>query len=118
RKADAVLLLDFGHGLMQQELRDLVQEEAPFLALNCQTNSNNHGFNIISRQYSHADALSLDQQELMLSAGHRHLEFASELDCLRQKLGATYAWLTRGAVQTIGIRGEDSSCACPPLEKE
>ena len=47
KQADVVLLLDFGHGLMQPQVRELVQESAPFLALNCQTNSNNHGFNII-----------------------------------------------------------------------
>ncbi|MGI8965751.1 MAG: adenylyltransferase/cytidyltransferase family protein, partial [Limisphaerales bacterium] len=40
-KVDAVLLLDFGHGLVQPRLREIIQETAPFLVLNCQTNSNN-----------------------------------------------------------------------------
>src|SRR5205823_6374350 len=70
KKADAVLLLDFGHGLMQGQIRELVQSESKFLALNCQTNSNNHGFNIITRQYRKAHSVTLDEQELMLSAGH------------------------------------------------
>ncbi|MFO1514752.1 MAG: adenylyltransferase/cytidyltransferase family protein, partial [Verrucomicrobiota bacterium] len=34
RKADVVLLLDFGHGMMQARLRELVQDQARFLALN------------------------------------------------------------------------------------
>lgn len=116
--ADVVLLLDFGHGLMQKEIRDLVQTEAPFLALNCQTNSNNHGFNIISRQYQRADAVTLDEQELMLSSGHRYLDYPLELEVLREHLGATHAWLTRGPVQTIGLRRGAAPCACPPLESE
>jgi bifunctional ADP-heptose synthase (sugar kinase/adenylyltransferase) len=115
--ADAVLLLDFGHGMMQPHIRDLVQDTAPLLALNCQTNSNNHGFNIISRQYRRADAFSLDEPELMLSVGHRHLNHQAELQKLQQKLQARYAWLTRGSVQTIGLHG-DSACLCPPLEAE
>jgi cytidyltransferase-like protein len=118
RQADAVLLLDFGHGLMQPAVRERVQEAAGFLALNCQTNSNNHGFNIIGRQYRRANAFSLDEQELMLSAGHRHLDHAGELERLRQQLGARYAWLTRGAVQTIGLRDGATPCLCPPLETE
>src|SRR5581483_6248527 len=115
--ADAVLLLDFGHGMMQAAIRDLVQESAPLLALNCQTNSNNHGFNIISRQYRRADAFALDEPEMMLSVGHRHLNHEAELRSLQEKFKARYAWLTRGSVQTIGLR-ENEVCLCPPLENE
>jgi len=115
--ADAVLLLDFGHGMMQPGIRDLIQDSAPLLVLNCQTNSNNHGFNIISRQYRRADAFSLDEQELMLSVGHRHLDHQGELQKLQARLKSRYAWLTRGSVQTIGLLNE-ASCLCPPLETE
>ena len=117
-KADVVLLTDFGHGLMQPQIRKLIQERAPFLALNCQTNSNNQGFNIISRQYQRADAFTLDQHELMLSSGHRHLDFTAELKALQKNLCSDYAWLTRGAVQTIGLLKDQPPCLCPPLEYE
>lgn len=117
-KADLVLLADFGHGMMQPQIRKVVQEMAPFLALNCQTNSNNHGYNIISRQYTRADAFTLDEHELMLSCGDRKPDFAAELKTLQKKLSARYAWLTRGAVQTIGLKEEDAACLCPPLEYE
>ena len=110
---DAVLLLDFGHGLMQSSLRDYLQERAPFLALNCQTNSNNHGYNIISRQYRRADAFALDQQELMLSCGHRHIDFGTELARLRERFRSKYAWLTRGPVETIGQRDRTGRVPLP-----
>ncbi len=116
--ADAVLLLDFGHGLLQEPVRRQLEEAAPFLALNCQTNSANHGFNILSRRYRRADAFTLDEQELMLAAGHRHLDFQAELEGLRRQLQARYAWLTRGPVQTIGLSPDHAPCLCPPLETE
>jgi bifunctional ADP-heptose synthase (sugar kinase/adenylyltransferase) len=116
RASDVVLLLDFGHGMMQEELRRVVQEESSFLALNCQTNSNNHGFNILSRQYRRADAFALDEQELLLAAGRRQVDFRTELETLRRQLSARFAWLTRGAVQTIGLRDGQDPCLCPPLE--
>jgi sugar/nucleoside kinase (ribokinase family) len=115
KNADLVVLADFGHGLMQQAVRDFLQDSGVFLALNCQTNSNNHGFNIISRQYRRADVFSLDEQEMLLSCGHRHVDFAAELDKLRRHLNARAGWLTRGAVKTIGVDAEGSNAACPPL---
>lgn len=118
KQADAVLLLDFGHGLLQPQVRELVQASAKFLALNCQTNSNNHGFNIINRQYQRADAFSLDEQELMLAVGQRRMDHAQELMRLKRKLRSQYAWLTRGAVQTIGLRDREPACLCPPLERD
>ena len=117
-KADVVLLTDFGHGMMQAGIRDLVQDQSPYLCLNCQTNSNNHGFNIISRQYRKAHSFTLDKQELLLSCGHRHVDFAKEIDNLRQFLSAEYGWLTRGPVETIGNRNGHDVSFCPPLERE
>jgi rfaE bifunctional protein nucleotidyltransferase chain/domain len=115
---DVVMALDFGHGLFQPRFRDLVQEGAPYLALNCQTNSNNHGFNILPRQYRRADAFTLDEQEMLLAAGRRHLDFDHELGLLRRQFGAQYAWLTRGPLQTIGLAEDQLPCSCPPLESD
>lgn len=115
KNADLVVLADFGHGIMQQVVRDFLQDSGVFLALNCQTNSNNHGFNIISRQYRRADVFSLDEQEILLSCGHRHVDHAAELDKLRGQLKAAAGWLTRGAVKTIGVDADGNIAACPPL---
>jgi sugar/nucleoside kinase (ribokinase family) len=103
---------------MQQAVRDFLQDSGVFLALNCQTNSNNHGFNIISRQYRRADVFSLDEQELLLSCAHRHVDFAAELDKLRAHLAARAGWLTRGAVKTIGLDQTGYTAACPPLGED
>ena len=113
---DLVIVADFGHGLMQREHRMLVQELSRFMSLNCQTNSNNHGFNIISRQYERADAFSLDEQEMLLSCARRPIECLHELDALRNSFNAKYAWLTRGAVETIGLHESQPPSFCLPLE--
>jgi rfaE bifunctional protein nucleotidyltransferase chain/domain len=115
-KFDIVVVADFGHGLMQKEHRAAVQELASMMSLNCQTNSNNHGFNIISRQYDRANAFSLDEQELLLSCARRPIEYMHELDNLRRNFGAEYAWLTRGAVETIGLHEGEEPSLCMPFE--
>lgn len=115
---DVVMIMDFGHGLFQPKIRQLVQERAPFLVLNCQTNSYNYGFNIISRQYQRADAFALDKQELVLSVGLRDFDAQKELALLKRKLNSQYAWLTRGSIDTIGMKENSDISVYPPFAAE
>ena len=115
---DLVLVMDFGHGLMTSKIRELVQEKAPFLSLNCQTNSYNFSYNIINRQYQRADSFSLDETEIKLASGIKKPDFPKELSRLRDDLSAKYAWLTRGAVETIGQGSEKQLSRCPSFENE
>lgn len=114
---DLVMVMDFGHGVMEDLVRDYVQDHAKFLAVNCQTNSNNHGFNIINRRYRRADVFTLDQSELTLAVGRRNLDYGRELTALAAHLGSSYAWLTRGAHETLGRNCVQDLTACPPLDR-
>jgi cytidyltransferase-like protein len=114
---DVVLVMDFGHGVLEDLVREYVQEKAPFLAVNCQTNSNNHGFNILDRRYRRADAFTLDQAELQLAVGRRSMDYARELTKLARDLGSSYGWLTRGAHETLGRNCVKEVSACPPFER-
>jgi len=109
-------VMDFGHGVMEDLVREFVQDKAPYLAVNCQTNSNNHGFNIINRRYRRADVFTLDQTELHLAVGRREIDFGKELTALARNLGSSYAWLTRGAHETLGRNCVKDITACPPLD--
>jgi len=113
-----VLVMDFGHGLMTEKIRKSVQEKAPFLSLNCQTNSYNHGYNIIDRRYCRADSFSLDESELKLSCGVNKPKFTHELTKLKNRLDSKYCWLTRGSVETIGIGTDEQESRCPPFEND
>ena len=114
---DLVVVTDFGHGLLLPRVRDLVQEQSPLLALNCQTNSYNHGFNVINRQYRRADFLSLDEQEMMLTLGERHPQFDAALRALAGVFGCRAAWLTRGADESVGCDPAAGRVwRIPPLE--
>jgi len=114
---DMICVTDFGHGLMQDAVRAFVQDRAQFMALNCQTNSNNHGFNIITRQYHRADCFSLDEQELLLSCGKRNVAFGEHLKDMQAHFAAAQAWLTRGATETIACARNGNTCQLIPLEQ-
>lgn len=114
---DLVLVMDFGHGLLEESVRAYVQDRARFIAVNCQTNSNNHGFNVLNRRYRRADSFSLDQMEMTLAVGRREIDFGRELGALGTTLGSRYAWLTRGPTETLGWQPGAPMTACAPFER-
>ncbi len=116
-EADLVIVMDFGHGLMEDKVRELVQRRANFLVVNCQTNSANHGFNVINRRYRRADAFTLDQTEIHLAAGSRNLDYGEALTDLAKTFQSRYAWLTRGATETLGRNCRQELTRCVPFER-
>ena len=63
---------DFGHGALGNQVVELLTHEAPFLALNTQTNAGNMGCNTISR-YPRADFVCITEKELRLD--RRNMEY-------------------------------------------
>jgi rfaE bifunctional protein nucleotidyltransferase chain/domain len=79
---DMVMVNDFGHGFLTESLRLKIMDEAPFLALNTQTNSANLGFNMITK-YPKADYCCIDLAEARMASGRQQ---ASTLACGQQLL--------------------------------
>lgn len=107
---DVVFVCDFGHGLINNEIKELIQENANYMVLNCQTNSTNRGLNIITK-YTRADAFTLDQQELKLAFPEYVTDEQAALKKLAKHLGGN-GWLTRGSKGAYGIY-EDEIQTCP-----
>ena len=59
---DIVLVNDYGHGLMTEKIRKLIERKSKFLSLNCQINAGNEGFNLITK-YNKADNICIDLEE-------------------------------------------------------
>ena len=100
---DVVFLCDFGNGLVDSEIMDIVQKGAKYLVLNCQTNSSNYGRNIITK-YTRSDAFSLDQTELKLAYPAMGDDENGALRALGEHMGGR-GWLTRGSMGAQGIEG-------------
>lgn len=105
RDFDAVFLCDFGHGLIDREIITLVQENAKYLILNCQTNSTNKGLNVITK-YNRADVFTLDQQELKLAFPEFSMDERTSLKKLACHLKGN-GWLTRGSKGAYGIHAQE-----------
>ena len=105
---DLVVICDYGHGLLNSKAILKIEKDAKFLAVNCQTNSSNHGMNLITK-YHRADAFVVDEQELHLPFGQSLLETPELLQKLRKQLKSRYAWVTMGAHGALGQCNEEAA---------
>jgi rfaE bifunctional protein nucleotidyltransferase chain/domain len=70
RTADVVIATDFGHGLIARSTIAALNQNARFLAVNAQSNSGNHGYNLITK-YKRANYICIDAPEARLAAADK-----------------------------------------------
>lgn len=71
KRFDVVILLDYGHGFINKQIYNILSKKTKFLAINCQTNSANLGFNLITK-YQKSDYICVDEPELRLAASNNY----------------------------------------------
>lgn len=92
---DAVVVVDYGHGLFTQNVVEMLCRADCFLAVNTQVNAGNRGFNTISK-YSRADYVSLGEPELRLEARSTSADLREMTKRISEKLGCRNMLVTSG----------------------
>jgi cytidyltransferase-like protein len=81
KKFDLVIAADFGHGFISENIIKCLQKNSKFLSVNAQSNSANHGFNLITK-YKRANYICIDLPEAKLAVKNKFatpLEIATKL---------------------------------------
>lgn len=65
-QCDLIIVADFGHGSVGSRTLECLGATRTFLAVNAQTNSANHGYNLITK-YPRADYMCIDEEEMRLA---------------------------------------------------
>jgi len=101
---DIVVVVDYGHGLIDA---DTVSKlcEAKFLALNVQTNTDNFGFNLITK-YPRADYLCQNELEIRLACRDNNGRLEELVEMLSDKLNCNKIIVTRGKEDTLVYDGK------------
>lgn len=92
---DLILVCDFGNGLINPQLVDVISDLPNFLAINTQINSGNRGYNVITN-YHRADFISLNEPEIRLAAHDRHSRLEPLVADIAEILHCPEISVTRG----------------------
>lgn len=96
KNADLVIVTDFGHGLITQNVIADLCEKSPFLAVNVQTNAGNHGFNFATR-YPRADFICIDTPEARLAVSDKYADVPDLIsELLPKKIDCDHFIITLG----------------------
>ncbi|MGO9110275.1 MAG: PfkB family carbohydrate kinase [Thermoguttaceae bacterium] len=92
---EAVVVTDYGHGMLTPEIVELLCGSDRFLAVNTQTNAANQGFNSPSK-YARADFLCLSEKELRLEVRNRTKDLRLIVAETAERLSCKQMLVTRG----------------------
>ena len=111
---DLVLVADFGHGFLTDEIINLLCEKAKFLSLNVQTNSANYGFNFVTK-YSRADYVCINEPEIRLAMRRRTGELDPLIEQISRETRAERISITGGHRGCMTFRKGEGFCRIPVL---
>lgn len=92
---DMVIVGDFGHGFVNQEIREVLRMNANFIAINVQSNSANMGYNYINL-YKKPDFITMSEEELRMPLSMRFDDIEEVIKEAGQKLKINNFLVTLG----------------------
>jgi rfaE bifunctional protein kinase chain/domain len=99
---DIVLVSDFGHGLITDDIIRAVETYAKKYAVNTQTNAANSGYNMITK-YRKPYYVCLDEPEIRLAAQERYANIEEVTKAIKRQVDADYLIVTLGKKGSIGV---------------
>ena len=99
---DAVIVPDYGNGMITARMIDVICGRSPFLAVNTQVNSGNRGYHVVTR-YPRANFICLNAPELWLASHNRHDPTDLLARQIMSELGADGIAITQGAKGLLAI---------------
>lgn len=103
---DAVIVVDYGHGMISEDARRLLCRDSKFLAVNTQINAGNRGFNTVSK-YPRADFISLSEHEIRMDARRNLSPLQDIVMAAADRLQAPRVLVTRGSLGAMCWGADD-----------
>ena len=107
---DLIVVSDFGHGLITPGIREFLMNADIFVCVNAQTNSNNYGYNYITK-YKGADYISIDENEIRLPFGEKYGKLEGLIHQLNEVTGCPSITITLGQKGSVYYRDGEFSYA-------
>ncbi len=102
-KYDMVIVSDFGHGFINDKIRDVISSKSKFVALNVQSNSSNMGYNY-ANLYKSPDFLVMNEEEMRMPLMMRF----EDVDFVVEKFAERFD--AKKFIVTVGKNGSIFKC--------
>ncbi|MFC2019509.1 PfkB family carbohydrate kinase [Chloroflexota bacterium] len=114
---DLVIVADFGHGFIQENIISLLCKKAKFLAVNTQSNSANAGFNFITK-YPKADYVCIDEPEARFATLDKFGRIEEVATNIAGQLHCNRIAITHGQCDTLVYSPEGDFLKIPVMSRE
>lgn len=114
RRADLVLVVDYGHSMLSANAVDVLCGESRFLAMNAQANAGNRGYHRISK-YRRADYVCAAEHELYLEARDWRGDLQPILVDVAERLACPRVVVTCGKRGALAYGGDEGFVETPSL---
>lgn len=109
---DAVIVMDFGHGMLTKDTINLICQKSRFLAVNAQSNAGNIGYQSIAK-YPKADYVCMAENEIRLESRDRRGDLKKMILDLAKKIDCKRITVTRGKKGCIAYSKEEGFFEIP-----
>ena len=109
---DAVIVADYGHGMITPEVAETLCKHARFLAVNTQVNAGNHGYNTVSK-YARASFISVSEREIRLEARRPRGDLREIVTEISDRMSCERIVITRGEQGCLCFSREEGFCEIP-----
>lgn len=99
---DLVLVSDFGHGFITNNIINVIEKYSKKFAVNTQTNAANTGYNMITK-YKNPDFVCLDETEARYATQNRFGDIDIIAKNILQSINADHLIVTLGKKGSVGI---------------
>jgi rfaE bifunctional protein nucleotidyltransferase chain/domain len=106
KDCDFILVTDFGHGFISAGIQKYLESTGKFISVNAQTNSNNYGFNYITK-YKNTSYISIDEKELRLPFGDNYGKIHNLIEKLNEITSSKDIVITLGQEGSIYYQNGD-----------
>lgn len=111
---DAIIVADYGHGLISEAAIKFLCESSKFIAVNTQLNAGNRGLNSITR-YNRFDFATLNGLEAQLEIRRKHIDIKQFIEQLIIKSNADKVLVTKGGSGLELFSKDEESVSSPAL---
>jgi len=111
-KHDLVIVVDYGHGMINREAITMLCRKSAFLALNTQSNAGNLGYHTVS-MYPKADYVTMTEVELRLESRDRRSDVGGLVKNVAGRLDCGLLMATRGSHGCLGYDKKNGLVAVP-----